>query len=1058
MPIVYTTRRILRVRSATVQLCNSRYPPARLRSPVKVASLLFGSGFCALVYETVWLRQFRLIFGASTFATAAVLAIFMAGLGAGSAFLGRRADAHPQPLRFYGTLELMIAAAAAVSPLLLWLIARIYFATGGSVTLGLFGATAVRLLLAIVVLGPATVLMGGTLPAAARAIASNDDGGRRRVALLYGANTLGAVAGTLVSTFYLLEALGNRRTLFVAVVVNVVVATLAIVSAETTAVESDADVKAAAGPPHSVLVACAVVGFAFLLMELVWYRMLAPLLGGTTFTFGLILAVALLGIGLGGAAYSFWGGDRRATVGGFALTCSLEAAAMAVPFALGDRLAIQQNLLRSLGATGFGGFVFAWSLLTIVTVLPAALISGIQFPLLISLLGRGRDDVGRHVGLAYAFNTGGAIAGSLAGGFGLLPLLTAPGSWRLVIILLALLGIAATLVAMRQRQIVAGTAAAIIGVAAIGSTFMLGPTAVWRHSGIGAGRATVPDSINATREWVNSVRRSLVWDVDGRESSVALADSSDYAFIVNGKADGSARGDAGTQVMSALVAAILHPNPRHALVIGLGTGSTAGWLGAIPAMQRVDVVELEPAVLGVARACASVNRDVLHNPKVKITIGDAREVLLATRNHYDVIFSEPSNPYRAGIASLFTEEFYGAASERLAPGGVFAQWVQAYDVDSRTVRTIYATISSVFPFVETWQTDSGDLLLVATKQPLPKHADPLRRRLAEHPYVDAMSHAWRTESLEGFLAHLIGRDTLARAIAHAEPSRNTDDRPLIEFGFARGLGGNERFEMTELAGLARARGEDRPLIDGFVNWDVLNANRAALPYVNALPANPSTELLARHRMAELWNKGEVAAALQQWRTLPFPPTNSRELAAIGESLASGGSDAAWAYAEQLRPWEPVDADAIQAQLAFRLRRFDEAAMLLERAFTTYRRDPWPTVDLLGRTLDVAVELAKTKPYALRMYRALEQPFAAGQWNDARRYYRAVIARNFAGCGPQTVAALRALEPWPPWKEPVLVARRDCYASAMDERLAETARSEWEEWQAAEPMPVGKDVR
>src|SRR5437762_8744568 len=159
----------------------------------------------------MWLRQFRLIFGASTFATAAVLAIFMGGLGLGSALLGRRADHHPRPLRFYGNLELLIAASAALSPLLLWLIAKVYFALGGSVSLGLFGASVVRLILSTLVLGVPTVLMGGTLPAAARAVETDDDAGRRRLALLYGANTLGAVAGTLLATFFLLEALGNRE-------------------------------------------------------------------------------------------------------------------------------------------------------------------------------------------------------------------------------------------------------------------------------------------------------------------------------------------------------------------------------------------------------------------------------------------------------------------------------------------------------------------------------------------------------------------------------------------------------------------------------------------------------------------------------------------------------------------------------------------------------------------------------------------------------------------------------------------------------------------------------
>ncbi|HEX6159364.1 MAG TPA: fused MFS/spermidine synthase, partial [Thermoanaerobaculia bacterium] len=576
----------------------------------KVAALLFGSGLCALVYQTVWLRQFRLIFGASTFATAAVLAIFMGGLGLGSALLGKRADRKEHPLAWYAVLEIGIALSAAVSPLLLWIAAKIYFALGGSVSMGIGGATIVRLVLATLVLAVPTVLMGGTLPAAARAIETSDDSGRRAVSLLYGVNTLGAVAGALVSTFYLLEVFGNRQTLFIAVLINMLVALAAqrvsksLPANEPAALEGETIEPAT--PRRFVYLSAAIVGFAFLLMELVWYRMLSPLLGGTTFMFGLILAVALLGIGLGGTAYALMR-RRPATAGGFALTCALEALAMAVPFALGDRLAVFANVLRPMALTGFGGQVAAWTLVTCIVVLPAAFIAGVQFPLLISLLGRGREQVGHEIGNAYAWNTAGAIAGSLAGGFGLMPLLSAPGCWRLVPFVLSVLGIVAVLYAMRRKQIAfAATAvgAALLATLAIAAE---GPSAVWRHAGIGAGRSPQPKDRNELREWMQEERQTLRWEVDGRESSIALMNGVDVTFVVNGKVDGSARGDAPTQVMSGLIGAILHPQPKRSLVVGLGTGSTSGWLAAVPSMERVDVVELEPAVLDVARVCAPVN-------------------------------------------------------------------------------------------------------------------------------------------------------------------------------------------------------------------------------------------------------------------------------------------------------------------------------------------------------------------------------------------------------------------------------------------------------------------
>src|SRR3954454_8379830 len=304
------------------------------------------------------MRQFRLIFGASTPATAAVLAMFMGGLGLGSALLGKRADRHPNPLRFYGDLELLIAISAALSQALLWIAAKIYVAIGGGVAL--------RPVLAALVLAIPTVLMGGTLPAAARAVETADDAGRRRLALLYGINTLGAVTGALASTFFMLETFGNRQTLFIAVLINLLVAMTAraisagAMQAETPQTTEEATPQLSA---KFVFAAAAISGFAFLLMELVWYRMLGPILGGSTFAFGLILAVALLGVAIGGTAVALWRRRTSATApaGAFALPCALEAALLMLPYALGDRLALLANYLRVIGHAGFGGFVLGWA-------------------------------------------------------------------------------------------------------------------------------------------------------------------------------------------------------------------------------------------------------------------------------------------------------------------------------------------------------------------------------------------------------------------------------------------------------------------------------------------------------------------------------------------------------------------------------------------------------------------------------------------------------------------------------------------------------------------------
>jgi hypothetical protein len=459
-------------------------------------------------------------------------------------------------------------------------------------------------------------------------------------------------------------------------------------------------------------------------------------------------------------------------------------------------------------------------------------------------------------------------------------------------------------------------------------------------------------------------------------------------------------------------------------------------------------------VIGVARACSAVNHDVLHNPKVHIRIADAREVLLVARDRYDIIFSEPSNPYRAGIASLFTEEFYRASAARLNPNGIFLQWLQAYDVDTETIRTIYSTVGAVFPSVETWTTDRGDLLLVATKTPISYDADLLRRKVATEPFRSAMTHAWRVESVEGFLSHFVARDSLARTLARQQAERNTDDRTLIEFGFARGLGAAERFNLDELAAVARNRSEDRPVVArGTIDWSAWASNRATIDHVNAL-TNLSTPIdQARHRAAVQYENGNLSQVLAEWRAHSWPPVNTGELMMLAESLADGGSGAAAAYADQLRPWEATDADVVIARLQFRQGKLDASAAALERVFLRSRTDAWPTASAVGRALDLTLHLAKNHLYATRMFHALEKPFAAGQWNDSRRFHRALVANAMEGCGPRTVQALRDLEPWPPWRRDILILRRDCYGSAMLPGLAKRARRDLEDFIEAEPVPL-----
>ncbi len=675
--------------------------------------------------------------------------------------------------------------------------------------------------------------------------------------------------------------------------------------------------------------------------------MLGPLLGGSVFTFGLILAVALAGIGAGGLAYARFGEGRPATLRGFALTCLAEALGVAVPFALGDRIALVALALRPDGGVRLAAYLPGWVAVTALVVLPAAVAAGAQYPLLIALLGTGRRGVGAQVGAAAACNTAGAMVGSLSGGFALLPLLSATGCWRAAAALLTALGLTALAFAAhtpdaepappRRRRALAPPAAPLAaprrgaargGVSSPASP-PAGPTAAWRHSPIGAGR--VQRKVLATpieaRRWLHDTRRGIEWEREGVESSVALDGTDGLAMVVNGKIDGNARGDAPTQVMGGLLGALLHPHPRRAMVIGLGTGSTAGWLGAVPSIERVDVAELEASMLHVAAACASVNEAVLENPKVRVLVGDAREILLTIPARYDVIFSEPSNPYRAGVASLFTREYYRAVASRLEEGGLFLQWLQMYEIDEDTVRAVYRTLGAVFPHVETWRLGASDLVLVASARPLEHDAAALRARAAEEPYRRAIAAAWRTEGLAGVLAHHVARPSAAPRLA-AGGRVNTDDQNHVEFAFARHVGNFARVDT--LLESARAHGEDHPLLpEGAVSWADVEEERimqiAGEGTEPDIPAGLPVDVEVRAQAAVNYVAGNLSGALAKWRFQERAPVGPTEIGLLAECLAEAGSDDAPAAIERLRAWQPIEADAALARLRLQQGKRDEAA-------------------------------------------------------------------------------------------------------------------------------------
>ncbi len=1027
----------------------------RRRLLSRVLPLVFVSGACALTYELAWLRELKLVFGFSTAASATVLAAFSGGLGAGAILLGRVADRAQNPLRLFALIEAGIGLSAALLPFLLQLARAVYVALGGTPAMGPVGGTALRLVLSLCAMGGPAFLMGGTLPAVARALEEPGAASRHRSALLYGINALGAFTGCLVPTFLLFEVLGTRATIWGMACLNLAIAVSAnALSRKLEAaapVSSEASVSAVAADRRVkgglVVAAAFASGFCFFFMELVWYRMLSPLLGGTTYTFGLILAIALLGIGLGGLGYSLARERVPRSMATFGLTCVLEAFLLGIPFVLGDHVAILAEILRRGTYLGFAGQVAGWAVVAMLVVVPGSLVAGFQFPLFISLLGAGTTRLGRHVGLAYLANTSGSLVGALSGGFVLLPALGALHSWRLAVWLLAAVGLlaAATPLWSRAQPLRPAVFVPTAAVALLGGLMMFvsGPTAVWRHGGIGAGRAGFPAVATETpvKAWMHVIRRGFSAEFEGRESSIGLRMWDGVELYVNGKSDGNTLADVGSQLGIGILPSFLHPSPRDAFVVGLGSGMTAGWLAAAPTIERVDVVELEPATARIAALCRSANFDVLHHPKVFIRYGDARELLLVTRRTYDLVVSQPSNPYRTGIASLYTKEFFHAASKRLRPGGTFVQWLQGYEIDAAGLGSTLKTMRAVFPHVDLWLGAWGDLLLVAAREPQRLRVDELRARLGQNPWKAGFLYAWGATELEGVLAHFVGGERLANHIAEgADWWVNTDDHNSLEFGLARTVGRSQEKELVrELLDMSFALRAHVPALADSSTVDF--GRRAELlqerlaeerrPLLSSLAASLSDRPDASKRLQAMaaLRSGKPQEFLKLWSEQGEPARSPAETLALAFARAQDGSLGPADLQGDLWSLLPAERAMVQAAAALRRDEAGEAAGRLLEATRALRAQPFASTLLdtsVLRLVRRTARRARTQEALERLVEALATPLGLARLESQRERLLLDLVEGTPMWRQRCAEAIAGHEPWPAWERRFLEQRARCY--------------------------------
>jgi len=686
--------------------------------------LLFaGSGCSALIYEIVWYQLLQLVIGSTAVSLAVLLATFMGGLCLGSMALPRiRSVRRRHPLRVYALVEMGIGICGILVLFGMPLVDRVYVAAVGH---GL-PAMLLRAVVAAACLLPPTVLMGASLPAASRWLETTPEG-VSWMGLLYGGNTAGAVFGCLLAGFYLLRVHDMATATLVAAAINGAVALIGFGMAARTprqagAAEPAATPAAEAAPRSgAVYLTIALSGACALGAEVVWTRLLGLLLGVTVYTFSIILAVFLTGLGIGsGVAAALVRGIARPRMALGWCQLLLAGAVAWTAYMLANSLPYWPiNPLLSTSPW----FTFQIDLARSTwAILPAALLWGASFPLaLAAVASRGRD-AGRMVGGIYAANTAGAIVGALAFSMLLIPAVGTQGCERVLILLSVVSALFALALPLRPKAGVLLLAAATVGAILLAMSVSKVPSML-----IAYGR----------RITLSANRSQILYAGEGMNASIAISRWDDGAvqFHVSGKVEASTEPyDMRLQRMLGHMPALLHSKPRSVLVVGFGAGVTAGSFVLHPEVQRIVICEMERMIPPVAtRYFGRENNNVLNDPRVEMVYDDARHYVLTTREKFDVITSDPIHPWVKGSATLYSKEYFELVKRHLNPGGIVTQWVPLYETDLSTVKSELATFFDVFPDGTIWGNDTAgggyDTVLLGQAEAARIDVDQLQEKL-----------------------------------------------------------------------------------------------------------------------------------------------------------------------------------------------------------------------------------------------------------------------------------------------------------------------------------------
>jgi spermidine synthase len=730
--------------------------------------LLFFSGTAALIYQVLWIRQLSLVVGVEVYSITVAVSAFFAGLAVGGVLLGRMADTWKRPLLLYALLEVGVAVAGFVVTVALAHTAGPFVAIESH-------AGILAWALPFLLVGTPAFLMGGTLPVAVRSLAAGTSRVARVGGWLYAANTAGGIAGALLSSFVLLPWLGVRGSALTAALFNLVAAGVALVVDLRSATEqiTGKDIETPDAQPRgsrTALVLYAIAGGIALGYEVVWSQAMAQFLSTRVFAFSMVLATYLAGLVVGSALYARFSNRVRDAWGVFGLLISaagvvalLEVAGLSL-----WQLRIQGevgNLALSVTGSEFAHMCAQFLVAAIGVVFVPTILLGAAFPVALQLAAD-PERPGRDVGAVLALNTVGGIAGTLLTGFLLVPAL----------------GLVHTFSVLAVAAATVGALAVVLGTG-------VSRKVQWAVFGIGlvavaVGILTPPDRL-ARLLLTTRGGGALVFYQESRGATVAIAQqrSGDNVFrrlYIQGVSNS---GDALPSLRYMRLQAMLpllihHGEPKSALVIGFGTGITAGAILHYPQLNRRVCVELLPAVVKAGQLFPE-NYKAGSDPRMQIRISDGRHELVRTAERYDLITLEPPPPSAAGVVNLYSTDFYQLAGKRLEPNGLLAQWLPISTQNDEDTRSLVRSFLDVFPYATLWSTELHEMLLVGSYQPIELNANQIASRFTQGEVSTSLGAVGVSSPAALLATWVTGRESLERYAANARPV--TDNDPRIEY-------------------------------------------------------------------------------------------------------------------------------------------------------------------------------------------------------------------------------------------------------------------------------------